>query len=137
MLRTERPMGDRWVILWAASLALLRAVGHALEKVDAASDARLREAVEEAWERWGTHQDENRIFWEFIDDVRNSILKEFELKAGQGVIVRPGGGHTVTYPVYLEGFSEMDQIELLDTALDWWRARLDEVEARAAAIESD
>lgn len=137
MLRSERPMGDRWVIRWAASLALLRAVGHALAKVDAATDAHLRKAVEEAWERWRTHKDENRIFWRFIEDVRNSILKEFELKAGQGVIVRPGGGHTVTYPVYLEGFRELDQIELLDTALEWWRTKLDEVEARAAAIESN
>lgn len=134
-LRTERPMGKHWVILWAASLALLRAVGHALEKVDAATDQRMRSAVDEAWNRWKSDTDKHRIFWGFIDDVRNSILKDFDLKAGQGVIVRPGADHTVTYPIYVEGFGEMDQIELLENALDWWRTELESIEERASAID--
>jgi cytolysin (calcineurin-like family phosphatase) len=91
-------------------------------------------AIDEAWKRWKSRRDEHRIFWEFIDDVRNSILKEFELRAGQGVIVRPGSDHMVTYPVYLEGFDVQDQVELLERALDWWRAELDLVEARASEI---
>ena len=128
-IRTERPMGNRWVILWVASVALLRAVGHALKKVDATSDWRLELAVDEAWECWSSQRDEHHIFWDFIEDARNNILKEFELGAGQGVTVRPGADHTVTYPVYLEGFGVQDQAELLDRALDWWQKELEKIEA--------
>lgn len=136
-IRTERPMGNRWVILWVASVALLRAVGHALKKVDATSDRRLELAVDEAWECWSSQRDEHHIFWDFIEDARNNILKEFELGAGQGVTVRPGADHTVTYPVYLEGFGVQDQAELLDRALDWWQKELEKIEARASEIDPE
>jgi hypothetical protein len=35
------PTGQDWVLIWAGTIALLRAVGHALEKDDAKSDARV------------------------------------------------------------------------------------------------
>lgn len=125
-------MGNQWVILWTASVSLLRTVGHVLRNVDAATDLRMRSAVDDAWNKWSTHKDEHRIFWEFIEEARNSILKEFDLQAGQGVIVRPGGDHTVTYPIYLDGFGEADQLELLDTALEWWHVELERIESHSA-----
>jgi hypothetical protein len=135
IIRDERPMGDRWVILWAASVTLLRTVGHALKKVDATSDERLEVAIAEAWERWKSNKAEHRVFWLFIDKLRNSILKEFELGAGQGVNIRLGlGDHEVSYPVDLDGLEELDQIELLHNAIAWWHRELDRIESRAGEL---
>ncbi len=60
---------------WVALLALLRAVGHVLAKVDAASSPAMQTAVDDRWEEWRRNRREHRIFWEFIEVERNSVLK--------------------------------------------------------------
>src|SRR4051812_41064549 len=47
-------------VIWAATVALLRAVGHVLEKVDA-RDPRLKSAVDSAWSDWKQNSRRHRI----------------------------------------------------------------------------
>lgn len=129
------PMGDRWRVMWSASIALLRSVGHALDKVDAKSEPELRAAIEKAWQSWKTDRDDHDIFW-FIEDARNLVVKEGRVSqegsrgsAGQSVTVRIGGEHQVGYPVYDERFRDLDQIGLLLEAIAWWHVQLDLIEA--------
>lgn len=124
-------MGDDWIIAWSGAVILLRAVGHALKNVDRAASPLMAQAVNDAWTRWETDRSSHSVFWLFIRDARNAILKEFELKAGQGVRIQPDAGHEVVYHVYIPEFEHLDQPALLDLAVQWWETELDIIERAA------
>jgi len=135
-LRTERPMGDDWIITWSGAVILLRVVGHALKNVDRAASRQMARAVDDAWTRWETDRSAHSVFWLFIRDARNAILKEFELKAGQGVRIQPGASHEVIYHVYIPEFEHLNQLQLLDLAVRWWETELDIIERTAGEGQS-
>ena len=72
----EEEDGERWRVLWAGAMALLRAVGHVLRNVDGENPV-VGEAVDAAYRRWKHARSENAIFWEFVNEARNNILKEY------------------------------------------------------------
>lgn len=133
----------RWRVLWAGSLALLRAVGHVLKKVDGA-DALIGSVVDERFMNWKTEREANAIFWDFIDDERNSILKEyrfgvsladeipmlverFKLEGGtEGEVFQLGKN---LYRPILNGHGEgEDARDMYQEALDWWDRELTIIE---------
>lgn len=71
-------------IRWTALVSLLRTVGHVLKEVDRESDTSLRRAVDAAWQAWKLDRDEHRIFWDFIEAERNSILKTYQFGTHPG-----------------------------------------------------
>ena len=75
MLEDEKDE-QRWRVLWAGAMALVRTVGHVLRNVDG-KDPGIRPAVNSAWDRWNAAKVANAIFWEFIQKERNKILKEY------------------------------------------------------------
>jgi hypothetical protein len=83
------PTGLDWVLIWAGTIALLRAVGHVLEK-DAESDARLRQAHRAWLNKW--KKPNPPIFWDFIYRERNALLKEAELIVEDSVTLFLSGG---------------------------------------------
>lgn len=133
LLRDEQRMGDQWIILWTASLVLLRTVGYVLKEVDREADKRLAVAIDNAWDRWKSGE-EHTVFRQFIDGARHRIVHFFELVAGQGVNIHLEGDDEVTYPMYLEGFEGRDQVEVLLEAIAWWHRELDVIEAEAAEM---
>jgi hypothetical protein len=84
------PTGLQWRTRWAAVVALLRSVGHVLQKVDAKSSRAMGQAIREAFADLKATAPEPRIFWTFIEEERNNILKEYRSSAKQNVTVRPG-----------------------------------------------
>ena len=76
--------------LGAAAVPLLLSVGHVLHKVDAKSNHAMARAVEEAFVNLKATAPEPRLFWAFIEEERNNILKEYRSSAKQNVTVRPG-----------------------------------------------
>lgn len=62
----------RFRVFWVAGVALLRAVGHVLHKVDARQNARMKDAIHEAYQGWKKDKEANAIFWEFIERERNT-----------------------------------------------------------------
>src|ERR1035437_960735 len=84
--------GREWRIRWVTAVALLRSVGHVLRNVDAPTDPILESVITEAWSKLSHTKPEPAIFWRFIEDERNNILKEYRISAGLGITVRPGMG---------------------------------------------
>lgn len=95
LLQTEQS-SDPFRVLWVASVALCRAIGHALQKVDSISSPQLRLAIQATYESWKDNPDHHPVFFEFIEDERNSVLKEYEFgfMSGAGTLdglVLPNG----------------------------------------------
>ncbi|MHB1331683.1 MAG: hypothetical protein ACYCY1_03740 [Sulfuriferula sp.] len=141
--------GRGWRIRWVTAVALLRAVGHVLQKVDASTNPLLKSVIDEAWDRLSKTKPEPAIFWQFIEDERNSILKEYHLSAGLSITVRPGTGHLnlttgeqwgepglptlYDYQMKSGPYAGIDQREVLQQAIRWWDSYLGEIERTYAS----
>ena len=141
------PTGLVWRVRWAAAVSLLRSVGHVLEKVDAARDPAMADAVRAKYAALKVTRPEPAIFWEFIERERNNLLKEYRTAAKQNVTVRPGTIHlnlrtgeqysTPGLPALYEHvmsdgpFEGEDPRNLVEQAIAWWSSYLDEVDADA------
>ena len=143
----EEEGGHRRRVLWAGALALLRAVGHVLHKVDRA-DPRQRPLIDAAWDRWTADKAANAVFWGFIEEERNNILKEYRFSVSNSATVGLGvveidreTDHAVAFetPVALDahlywrketgfGLGE-DARDVYQEALLWWDAELSRIEA--------
>lgn len=131
--RTEQDFRVHWVAL----VALLRAVGHVLDKVDAAASPALRRAVDELWDQWRRNRAEHRIFWDFIEAERNSVLKTYELGFQPGDIqvmvqdARRTEAFTLEDCIFkplLEGpFAGEDGRDIARDAISWWERQLSEI----------
>lgn len=142
--------GAKWRIAYMANVALLRAVYHVLKSRDAHANSHLRNAFK-SWdgELWISKSNpEPHIYWNFILDERNLVLKEYQSSAGQGVTV-PGklieigmqtGQQTVTqlgevehhYIMNTGHFAGRDQRDLIQEAIAWWEAQLSRIESDGA-----
>ena len=90
----------------------------------------------------------NAVFWEFIEEERNNILKEYRFSvidsAEVGLVVtrgEEGAGHLVAhetpfvlgenlYRPLVDGFGMgEDARDVYDEALKWWDAELSHIEA--------
>ena len=154
----DNPTGLDWVLVWAGTIALLRAVGHALTKEDAESDRRLKNVQDAWWGRLKATKPDPHIFWEFIERDRNLLLKEAELtvrRLFQGflqdgiVLSNNSDGHELpqqraprappplppidTYQMKHGRFAGRDPRDLVTDAIEWWEKQLDYIEQEAAA----
>lgn len=136
----------RWRVLWAGSVALLRAVGHVLKKVDGA-DPRIGPAVDQRYRVWRSKRQENAIFWDFIEEERNNVLKEYQFGVSLDeeipLLVQSDTADGKTeraafqlgenlYRPLLIGYSEgEDARDVYRRALDWWHRELTTVEELA------
>ena len=59
-----------WVLFWVAGVALLRAVGHVLHKVDGTRCPKLKEIIARRWAEWKADRTANAVFWNFIEEER-------------------------------------------------------------------
>jgi hypothetical protein len=150
-LLEEEQDSRRWRVHWAAAVALIRAVGHVLNKVDGI-DKHVKEASHLAFQRWKA--DPNCvIFRDFIEAERNNILKEYRFgphptdeveialyftleNSETGKIIRETEVVSIDQNIYkpmLEGFREGDDArDVLTEALDWWIRELDAIDATVA-----
>src|SRR5579872_7308245 len=74
-----------WRLYWILAVVLLRAVGHVLNKVDGAADAKVKKAANDLHRSW-RDGDENAIFRDFIEHERNNILKEYAFDMTEGPV---------------------------------------------------
>lgn len=152
MLQDETE-SDRWRVHWAGAVALLRAVGHVLLNVDQPADRAIAETGRAAHRRWKSDDPAHLIYRDFIEDERNSILKEYRSK------VHPLGMVDVAVQLTLQNpetgeIKYVDQVMPLDEnlfrpmtegygagedardvyqeAIDWWERELSAIEAAAS-----
>lgn len=139
--------GRDWRRKWILAVVLLRTVGHVLDKVDGAKSSSYRAAIDKWWSGIKASKPAPTIFWALIDEERNSILKEYQTAAGQGVSVggmfieinqRTGEQkvHPTMPPIYHYTFNsgsykDRDQREVLLEAIDWWEQQLSVIDRQA------
>lgn len=147
MLEEEANL-QRWRILWAGAVALVRAVGHILDKVDG-KDATVKRVAREFFNGWKSGAD-HMIFREFIERERNNLLKEYRsdlhpLEAVQVAVqmrlvpvnvVEPKTIAEVfdlddnVYRPLLDGpWEGLDGREVLGEAIDWWDSQLEAIDS--------
>lgn len=127
----------RFRVVWVSGVALLRSVGHVLRKVDSRQDPRTAVAVGAAWERWKADKETNAIFWEFIEEERNNILKEYEfgfLSGPLDVLITPSDERFVLdgnlfCPIADGRFTGEDCRDILAEGIEWWEKELYEIES--------
>lgn len=143
MLEEETDLA-RWRVHWAAAVALLRGVGHVLDKVDG-QDPLTKRLAGGAFKRWKGPAPEHEIFREFIEPERNNILKEYRFRhhpldevdmAAIFTLQDPLTGETMQtgdvfqlgdniYRPFQEGWREGDDArDVLADAIEWWEAEL-------------
>lgn len=79
-------------VLWIASITALRAVGHVLSKTDKNSRPEHAHRIDLWWNalKCNESQEENKIFFDFINSERNNTIKEFKIhydKQPQTIVV--------------------------------------------------
>jgi hypothetical protein len=138
-----------WRPRWAGLMALLRAVGHVLDKVDGKVSDAARKVIDSEWQELKRSEPEPRIFWGFIEAERNSVLKAYEIGAGVNVTVRPGvawfnratgesgsgSGGPTTFEAFMRSgpFEGQDPLELCRDAIRFWTEYLDMIDRKSAA----
>jgi len=125
-------------VLYAATLALLRAVGHVLQNVDGANPTSAK-AVAAAYSALKTERASNAIYWDFITSERHAVLKEYRFGAEQIVglelaYVDAAGVSRVDrvpFSLYLldEGpFAGEDARDVAEQAIAFWEHHLADIE---------
>lgn len=140
-----------WRRRWVTVVALLRAVGHVLRNVDRASSTAMGAAVDAAWQKLQRSKPRPEIFYSFIEEERNIVLKEYRVRGrhiqGLGVIslslpTQSGGQITVRsqeptdlslHVIHDGPFDGRQHADVAKEAIDWWEQYLDDVDRRASA----
>lgn len=147
---------QRWRIHWAAAVALIRAVGHVLDKVDG-EDPLMKQAAGSAFKQWKSTDPKHEIFREFIERERNNLLKEYrsdvhplaEVAFAIGFTAQPvdGGapvrfaqiaeiGENIYRPLLDSPWEGDDARDVLSEAIAWWESQLAAIEQEAASRRS-
>ena len=133
---------------WITIVTLLRAVGHVLDKVDGDSkkNPKLSKVIREKYQEIKKSQPEPKIFWKFIDEHRNSVIKTYKFQVSRGIEGRTDAGlkfkadatrAKVSSPnpnakfyssLTDEHFKGHAEKEIIKEAIDWWEAYLDEID---------
>jgi len=124
-------------VKWVGAVALLRAIGHVLHKVDATENEAMAEAVVDAWKRWNREPRKNSIFWTFIDAERNNILKEYAVGYSEGPVLVIVDEEEFEldeglFAPLVDGPNEGQDIrDVYFNALSWWERELDLIDEQA------
>jgi len=128
----------RFRLFWLAAVSALRSVGHVLYKVDAASSPAFGQAVNAAYRRWQQDREANKIFWLFIDDERNSVLKQADpgvYPLPNEVAIEPGLVYELDFDIFapmIRGpWKGEDCRDVVAKAIKWWRCELSRVQNEA------
>ncbi|WP_037382643.1 hypothetical protein [Sinorhizobium americanum] len=109
-----------WKLPWIAGIALLRTIGHVLAKVDANKSRDHSREIEHFWRALKSDRESSRIFWDFIENERNNLLKTYTFGAR---LVRDEDGS------YVEFNDGSDAFQTFRQAVYWWRYQLSLIEA--------
>jgi hypothetical protein len=146
--KLEHEVGvTEWRLYWILAVVLLRSVGHVLDRVDGAHDARVKGASRTLHGDWKTLP-EHAIFRDFIEDERNNILKEYTFSMTEGPVPvlaylqSQDGFDTVRQflieeniyrPLCSGPYEGEDGRTVLDDAVEWWHVQLAEVDRIVAS----
>ena len=135
--REEEIEGFR--VIWVAAVAINRAIGHVLAKIDSKDSPRMAAAIRSQYESWKADRQKSRIFFEFIESERNTLLKEYEAGylSGPIEVIVLGGTEVFELKENLfcplgEGpYAGEDCRDVLAEAIAWWDSQLSTIEQNA------
>jgi hypothetical protein len=151
----QNPREASWRTRWFAALVMLRAVGHVLEhETKSSTVAAVRAAAQRWWNNLKQLEPEPAIFWQFIYDDRNALLKEYsftqtespdrlarrEGRAGRSsanmmFLLSPLGVDMFverpSYEMVLSPFIGRDARDVVEEAIQWWEQQLQAIELGA------
>jgi hypothetical protein len=154
---TPELSGPALRVAWVGIVTLLRAVGHVLQKIDSKYHSDVDQVRKQLWEKWASTKPEPAIFWEFIENARNGVLKQYEFGFSRTFEVRctEEGPVKIGLRGDLLARSEPEQLgqrelhnlqsgiidpgpflgrperEVAAQAIEWWEQTLTEIELRA------
>ncbi len=142
---------------WVALMTLLRTVGLVLKAVDReAGNAKMRQAIDDHWNRLNASKPEPRIFHGFIDAERYQAVHLYEIRARANITIQPGSGSlrigspewfsivmdeddnvggqpaVVDFTMRVGPFQGRDPLELCRESMIFWRDYLDLIDRDAA-----
>ncbi len=144
--------GEDFRVSWVSVVALLRAVGHVLHKVDRLQSPRLAAAIDAKWTQLKRTKPAPAIYWKLIEEERNNVLKLYRFGVTRGLnldgpeldgrstyvtvdYVSSRGGtesQPASFSFISSGeFAGRDEREIAREACAWWQATLDEIDAAA------
>lgn len=147
---------QRWRVHWAGAVALLRAVGHVLDKVDS-EDPLVKHAGSVAFKQWRSADPKHEIFREFIERERNNLLKEYrsdvhplaEVTFALEFAAQPLGGspavrfaqiaeigENIYRPLLSGPWAGDDARDVLSEAITWWDHQLAAIEQEVTGRRS-
>lgn len=143
----EREDISGWRVHWVATITLLRAIGHVLDKVDGATNDQAKAIIKGSWYRWHNEAKEHIIFHGFIDKERNNILKNYEFGAApepiyivdnEGNKIGTNDGDLIVmqqefFRLSLPDFKDRDGREVIQDAISWWDAELKIIEEKLSS----
>lgn len=131
----------KWRARWVGMAALLRAVGHVLDKVDSQQSPAMSVAIKAAWADLHRTKPAPVIFHGFIDSERDSVVKEYRHGVQRTVhvhmIARTDNKQVPQPPIRDERvmrdgpFKDRDPRDVVREALVWWRTYLDDIDQRS------
>ena len=144
LLKEEKMESATWRVHWVGCLALLRAVGHILHKVDGEEDTKHRDVITAKWDDWCADKRANAIFWDFIKAERDHLLKEYKFGVepapiavvdNEGRLLITNTGEALVtgndfFRLSHVGFENREGRDVIDEANEWWRKQLDDIEAQ-------
>ncbi|MGH7221396.1 MAG: hypothetical protein ACREI1_13840 [Nitrospiraceae bacterium] len=149
---TREPPNALWRPKWAGLVALLRAVGHVLDKIDGEGSPEARQVIDRAWEELRGRRPEPKIFWEFIEAERNNVLKAYAFGPRMNTTIRPGaawlnlatgesggspnGPTTFDYFMRSGVFEGQDPRQLCREAIVFWAEYLETIDSEIAQRRS-
>jgi hypothetical protein len=140
-----RASDARWRVIYMANVALLRAVYHVLEARDVPNDEKLKREFSKWKGELLRTKPSPEIYWLFIVDERNQLLKEYAATPVKNSLVPEirfdlSTGKTEDLGLirqqYLmaEGhFVGQEQRRLIKRAIEWWEHELSQLERSSAA----
>lgn len=123
---------QQYRILWVAGVALCRAVGHVLHKVDTKRHPEISSLVNMKFNQWKLDT-VNPIFTDFIENERNLVLKQYEIGYDDSSLdihtckniydIKDIFACTISDGYY----AGKSACEVLHEAVTWWEEQLDDI----------
>jgi hypothetical protein len=143
-------------VSWISVVTLLRAVGHVLDKVDSTRSATVKAAIDAWWIKLKQTRPEPAIFWQFIEQERNTVVKQYTYTRSRTAHCDPPRSPgkpnlciDVTYKradrLQLSGFEFTNsermtgpfkgkhEREVAELAIAWWHEQLDAIDRAAGS----
>ena len=145
----ESHSGSMWRRRWFALVALLRSVGHVLDKVDGPTNKKLATIIADEYSKLKDSKPEPIIYWRFIKEERDIVIKEykfraykiksgygvtgittpFNLKTGKTINIKANEYHEAHAYLFKSGpFEGRREVDVATEAIQWWLAYLESID---------